>query len=209
MTPLSDKDRADIVGRYKTRFGHHGVDVRSLNVGDPAKYARQHAIHAAIGRLDGATILDIGCGLAHFYEYLRARSLNIRYIGYDVVESFVTANSERFPEVTFRLFDITRDEIADRCDYVVMCQVFNNKYRDADNVVIVEGAIRKAFLATERGVSIDMLSTYVSRKEDNLFYYSPEQIFSFAKTLTPYVSLFHGYVEHHFTIQLLKQRSEI
>jgi cephalosporin hydroxylase len=206
---LSDRDRAELVGRYRARFDHHGVDFRSLNVGDPAKYARQHAIHAAVGHLDGTTILDVGCGLAHFYEYLRTQSLNIRYIGYDVVDSFVASNSRRFPEATFRLIDISRDEIADRCDYIVMCQVFNNKYRDADNVTVVEGVIRKAFLATARGVSIDMLSTYVSRREDNLFYYSPEQIFGFAKTLTPYVSLLHGYVEHHFTVQLFKQRSEI
>ena len=209
MTSLSDRDRAELIGRYSTRFDRHGVDPRTLNVGNPDKYARQHAVHAAVSRLEGAAILDIGCGLANFYEYLQTRGLNVHYIGYDVVEPFIVANRARFPEATFRLADISRDDIADRCDYVVMCQVFNNKYREANNVAVVEGAIRRAFLAADKAVSIDMLSSYVNRMEDNLFYYSPEQMFGFAKSLTPYVSLLHGYLDHHFTIQLFKGRSEI
>ncbi|HSU88570.1 MAG TPA: class I SAM-dependent methyltransferase [Terriglobia bacterium] len=209
MTSLSDNDRAELIGRYSARFGQHGVDPQALNVGDPKKYARQHAIHAAVGRLEGTVVLDVGCGLANFYEYLQARGLKVRYIGYDVVEPFIVANRTRFSDATFRLADISRDSIVDHCDYVVMCQVFNNKYQDANNVAVVEGAIRKAFLAASRGVSIDMLSSYVNRMDDNLFYYSPEQMFGIAKNLTPYVSLLHGYLEHHFTIQLFKEQPEI
>jgi SAM-dependent methyltransferase len=209
VTSLSDKDRAELIGRYSTRFDRHGVDPRTLNVGDPEKYKRQHAVHAAIGRLEGTVVLDIGCGLANFYDYLQGRGVNVRYIGYDVVEPFIAANRARFPEAEFRLADISSDDITDPCDYVVMCQVFNNRYRDADNVAVVDAAIRRAFAAARKGVSIDMMSSYVSRMEDNLFYYSPERMFGFAKTLTPYVSLLHGYLEHHFTMQLFKERSEI
>jgi SAM-dependent methyltransferase len=204
---LTDKDRLDLIDRYSRRFEQHGVDPRTLNVGDLEKYTQQHAIHASIGRLDGAVILDIGCGLANFYEFVKTRCVRVHYIGYDVVEPFVEANSKRFPDAKFRLTDVTRDSIIDRCDYVVMCQVFNNKYSEADNIAVVEGVMRKAFDSADKGLSIDMLSTYVSRMEDHLFYYSPEQMFAFAKTLTPYVTLLHAYLDHHFTIQLFKQRS--
>jgi hypothetical protein len=207
VTALSEKDRLDLVSRYSTRFAQHGVNPMALNVGDPTKYAQQHTIHAAIGDLEGATLLDVGCGLANFYESLTARGVRVRYIGYDVVQPFIEADQARFPEAIFRLLDVSTEAIADECDYVVMCQVFNNRYRDADNLAVVEGAISKCFAAARKGVSIDMLSTYVSRMEDNLFYYSPERMFGFAKTLTPYVSLLHGYLEHHFTLQLFKQRS--
>jgi SAM-dependent methyltransferase len=203
---LSDQDRADLLNRYSKRFERHGVDLRTLNVGNPEQYARQHAVHAGVGPLDRMTILDVGCGLANFYDYLRARGFNIRYIGYDVMEPFVAANQTRFPDATFRVAHISRDGIVDRCDYVVMCQVFNNKYRDADNVAVLEAAMRRAFLAADKGVSVDMLSSYVSWMTDDLLYYSPEQVFAFAKSLTPYVTLLHGYLEH-FRVQLFKQRS--
>jgi SAM-dependent methyltransferase len=206
VTALSDKDRTTLIDRYVARFDKHGVDAQTLNIGDPAKYARQHAIHAAVGPLEGATVLDFGCGLASFYEHVRAKGIRFHYIGYDVVEPFIAANRIRFPEAMFRIADVSKDRIVDRCDYVVMCQVFNNKYRETDNVEVVKGAIHKAFQAVEKGLSIDMLSSYVSRRQDHLCYYSPEHMFSFSKSLTPYVSLLHGYLEHHFTIQLFKQK---
>jgi len=87
----------------------------------------------------------------------------------------------------------------------VMCQVFNNKYQDAGNEVVLRAAISKTFAAAACGVSVDMLSSYVNFTEDHLYYFSPEQVFAFAKTLTPYVTLLHGYAERHFTIQLLKE----
>jgi SAM-dependent methyltransferase len=204
VSSLSDSDRGRLIERYVTRFAKHGMDPLTLNIGNQQKYQRQHAVHMLIGPLDGATVLDVGCGLANFYETLSQRGRNVSYIGYDVVEPFIEANRERFPKATFRTIDISRDDIVDRFDYAVMCQVFNNKYKDACNDAVLKAAINKTFAAATRGVSVDMLSSYVSFTEDNLYYFSPEQVFAFAKTLTPYVTLLHGYAEHHFTIQLLK-----
>lgn len=208
MNILSDADRGRLVERYVARFAEHGIDPQTLNVGNPEKYQRQHAVHMRIGPMDGATVLDIGCGLANFYETLTQRSQRVNYIGYDLVAPFITANRQRFPEATFRSIDISRDEIVDRFDYAVMCQVFNNRYNDADNGTVLRAAITKTFLAAARGVTVDMLSSHVNYTEDHLYYFSPEEIFSFAKTLTPYVSLLHNYAEHHFTIQLLKEPAQ-
>jgi ubiquinone/menaquinone biosynthesis C-methylase UbiE len=204
MTTLSDRDVKQVVGRYTARFEQHGDDPRALNIGDPEKYRRQHSVHAAVGSLDGATLLDVGCGLGYFYEYLRQHHKNVRYIGYDLVEPFIVANRKKFPEGTFRVADISRDAIEDSYDYAILCQVFNNRYKDADNLEILRVAMNKCFSQAKKAVSIDMLSTYVSYRDDNLYYFSPEEIFSIAKNMTPFVSLLHGYLEHHFTIQLFK-----
>lgn len=209
MSALSDRDLNQVVERYVARFGQHGDDPRALNIGDSEKYRRQHAVHAAVGNLDGSTVLDIGCGLGYFYDYLRERYSNIRYIGYDVVEPFIAANRKKFPEANFKLVDISRDPIVDNCDYAVMCQVFNNRYKDADNFDILRLAMEKSFAQARKAISIDMLSTYVSYRDDNLYYFSPEKVFSIAKELTPLVSLLHGYLPHHFTIQLFKEPTSV
>jgi SAM-dependent methyltransferase len=205
MTVLSDRDVNQLVERYAARFGQHGDDPRALNIGDPEKYRRQHSVHAAVGPLDGATVLDIGCGLGYFYDFLRQHHNGVRYIGYDVVEPFIDTNRKKFPEATFRVVDISRDPITDSYDYAIMCQVFNNRYKDADNLEILKLAMEKSFSQARRAVSIDMLSTYVSYRDDNLYYFSPEIIFSIAKSMTPLVSLLHGYLDHHFTVQLFKE----
>jgi SAM-dependent methyltransferase len=202
---IGDDDVQRIVRRYTARFREYGVDIRTLNAGKGNKLELQHTVHASVGELEGKTVLDIGCGLASFYEFLRARGTRVNYIGYDIVEPFIEANRERFPEAHFELRDISREGVAHRADYAVMCQVFNNKYDSVDNAEVVKRAVALAFEAVSGGVSIDLRTSYVNYREDHLYYFSPEEMFGFAKSLTPFVSLRHDYLPYDFTLMLYKE----
>ncbi len=204
---LSEEDRAKIIARYTQRFQQYGIDIRTLNPGSEKKQRAQHAVHAAIGDLNGKTVLDVGCGLAHYYLYLQTLGLEVNYIGYDIVEPFIEVNRERFPEGCFEVRDISRDGIAHRPDYVTMCQVFNNKYASVSNEDIVRKAIALAFEAATIGVSIDMLSKYVNYEEENLNYFWPEEMFRYAKSLTRFVMLRHDYMPFDFTLFLYKAQT--
>ena len=200
---LSDRDRRTIVERYGKRFAEFGVDLRTLN---PGKYYEpQHAVHASVGDLHGKTLLDIGCGFGDYYAYLRGRGIGVRYVGYDFIAPFVEAGRERFPEATFAVKDVTRDPIEHEADYAVMCQVFNNRYADSDNTAVVKAVVRKAFAAARLAVSVDMLSTYVNYRDEKMAYFSPEEMFAFGKSLTPYVRVQHDYAPHHFTLFLYRE----
>jgi SAM-dependent methyltransferase len=203
-TELDAGDREAIVRRYSDRLSEYGIDLRTLNVGPQEKYRTQHAVHASIGDLTGKVLLDVGCGLAHYYEFLRAQGTPVRYIGYDIVPPFIEMDRERFPEATFDVRDVTSEDIAHQPDYVVMCQVFNNRYQEADNTEVVQAVLRKTFEAARIGVSIDMLSSYVTYREPNLAYFSPDEMFRFAKGLTRFVRLRHDYAPFHFTLFLYK-----
>lgn len=200
---MSDSDRAIVVERYAKRLEQYGVDLRTLNVGK--HYAVQHAVHATVGDLRDKTLLDIGCGLAHYYEYLLSRGIRTRYIGYDIVAPFIEIDRERFPEATFDTRDVTNEPILHEPDYVVMCQVFNNRYVDSDNTAVVQSVIRKAFDAARIGVSVDMLSTCVNFQEPQTAYFDPLEMFAFGKSVAPFVRLAHDYAPHHFTLFLLKE----
>ncbi len=201
---LSDDDKRRIVERYGERFKQHGVDLKTLNTGAGNKHRRQHEVHASIGPLEGKTVLDIGCGLAHYYDFLRGKGVSVNYVGYDIVPPFINVNRERFPEATFEVRDIFRQGIAHRADYVVFCQVFNNRYGEADNAAVVKEALRLAFASARVGISIDMLGSYVNYREDHLFYFSPEEMFAYAKSLTKFVALRHDYVPFDFTLFLYR-----
>jgi SAM-dependent methyltransferase len=202
---ISDEDRARIVARYVARFKQYGIDIRSLNAGKGNKLHLQHTVHSSIGDLQNKTILDIGCGLASYYEFLKSRGLKVNYIGYDIVEPFIAVNVERFPEAHFEVRDISRDGIAHAADYTVMCQVFNNKYSSVSNDEVVRTAIAQAFAAVSTGVSIDLRTSYVTYREADTHYFSPEEMFSFAKSLTPFVNLRHDYLPFDFTLMLYKK----
>ena len=73
--------------------------------------------------------------------------------------------------------DISRDPINDSYDYAIMCQVFNNRYKDADNLEISQLAMEKSFRKRDERSLIDMLSTYVSYRDENLYYFFPKRYF--------------------------------
>jgi len=202
---ISDQDLEKIIGRYEGRFKEYGIDIRTLNAGKGNKLYLQHTVHASIGHLQNKTVLDIGCGLASYYEFLKSRGLKVNYIGYDIVEPFIAVNAERFPEAKFERRDISRDGIAHAADYAVMCQVFNNKYSSVSNDEVVKRAIAQAFDAISIGVSIDLRTNYVNYREADTHYFSPEEMFSFAKSLTPFVKLRHDYLPFDFTLMLYKE----
>jgi SAM-dependent methyltransferase len=202
-TALSDADRQTIIDRYGARFAEFGVDLRTLN---PGKYYElQHSVHASIGDLRGKTLLDIGCGFGNYYQYLQSLGIDVRYVGYDFIAPFVEVDRERFPEATFAVKDVTSEPIEHEADYVVMCQVFNNRYADSDNTEVVKAVLTKAFAAARLGASVDMLSTYVNYRDEKMAYFSPEEMFAFAKTLTSYVRIQHDYAPHHFTLFLYRE----
>src|SRR4051794_34580977 len=116
---IDERDRREIVRRYSNRFHEFGVDLRTLASGTDERHRIQHAVHASAGDLNRKTVLDIGCGLAHYYAFLRERGLSVNYIGYDVVPEFIDSNRERFPEAYFELRDVSSHGIAHSADYVV------------------------------------------------------------------------------------------
>jgi SAM-dependent methyltransferase len=205
QTMISDQDLKKIIARYQDRFEQYGLDIRTLNAGKGNKLHLQHTVHASIGDLHNKTILDIGCGLASYYEFLKSRGLKVNYIGYDIVEPFIAVNVERFPEAQFEVRDVSRDGVAHRADYAVMCQVFNNKYASVSNDEVVKNAIAQAFAAVSTAVSIDLRTNYVNYREADTHYFSPEEMFAFAKTLTPFVKLRHDYLPFDFTLMLYKE----
>ena len=89
-------------------------------------------------------------------------------------------------------------------DYVVSSQTFNNRLAHEDNQTLMQDILRIGYEASEKGVAIDMFTSYVDFREDRLFYYSPEEIFRFSKTLTKRVLLRHDYPLFEFTVYLYR-----
>jgi len=204
---IDERDRQTIVRRYSERFDQFGLDPRTLNPGSEERYRLQHEVHASAGPMDGKSVLDIGCGLANYYDFLHQRGHDVDYVGYDIVPQFIESNRRRYPQLRFELRDVSRDGVAHEADYAVMCQVFNNKYEHASNAEVVKETLRAVFPAVRICASVDMLSSYVNYQEPHLNYFSPEEMFAFGKSLTPFVKLRHDYLPFHFTLFLYRSAS--
>jgi SAM-dependent methyltransferase len=199
---MTTADKAQIVSRYRERLQTHGAGIQALASGTVERRDIRFSVLSGIGEFEETSVLDIGCGLADFYAYLVGLGVNVRYTGYDITPEFVELAARRFPEAHFEVRDVENEGIPDKFDYVVSSQTFNNRLAHDDNRRVMQTVLEIANEAANRGVAFDMLTDHVDFREDRLFYYSPEEMFRFAKTLTKRVQLRHDYPLYEFALYL-------
>jgi 2-polyprenyl-3-methyl-5-hydroxy-6-metoxy-1,4-benzoquinol methylase len=152
-----------------------------------------------IGQIDHAKILDFGCGKGDFFQFLSARGIAIDYTGYDINEKLISLAEKKYPSAHFKVFDITCDAINEDFDYIFLCGVFNLRVAGLDEDI--RNTLTRLFQHCRRGLAFNALSDLNPKKDFELFYLSPQDIFEFAvKNLSPYVALRHDRKSYDFTM---------
>ena len=192
-----------IIQRYQDRFRKYGASINALASGSYDRQKIRFNTLKEVGIANGDKILDIGCGFADFYEYLIASGFQIDYTGIDIVPELVESAKEKFPHLRIETRDIELSPIPNASfDYVVCSQVFNYNFKDESNLNMAIKMMQIMFKIARKGVAIDFISNYVDFKEDHLFYFSPEVLFSEAKKVTKSVTLRHDMQLYEFCIYL-------
>jgi SAM-dependent methyltransferase len=199
---MHKKDKALIIKRYQNRFIEHGNSITALSSGIKERQSIRFSLLQQIGDLSGMSILDVGCGFADFYQHLISSGCKVKYTGVDIVPEFIKENEKSFPDGNFYCEDIFESKflVNNKFDYIICSQVFNNKLEFTDNNELVKKVISQLYASANCGLAIDFVTSYVDFKEDRLFYYSPEELFSFAKSLTKKVILRHDYPLFEFCL---------
>lgn len=198
---LSQVDLLTVIERYESRIQKYGVSLESLNSGDDKKQKERCFAHLGCINSD-SSILDIGSGLGYFYLFLKEQKINFTYTGYDIVGEYVDFCQKNYKDASFEQRNIFENGISQKYDSIIMSQVLNNRYSSSDNFQVMCQAIQLAYNHSNHSVSIDMMSSYVDFENPELYYYQPEEIFKFAKSLTKKVKLLHDYRPFEFCIQL-------
>jgi 2-polyprenyl-3-methyl-5-hydroxy-6-metoxy-1,4-benzoquinol methylase len=205
---LDAEDVRQVIQRYRIRIAEHGPTPASLNSGSSEKQHIRHLVHGSALRGPRPSVLDVGCGLGSFYEHLIRQCRDCNYTGYDIVPEYIEYCRGHFEHCHFSLRNIFTEGVEGEFDTVVMSQTLNNRYQHSDNVRVMQAALRTTFERARISISVDMLSTYADLRRPELFYYSPEEMFAFAKTLTRRVVLRHDYRPSEFCLQLFQQSTE-
>ncbi|MFN5181412.1 MAG: methyltransferase domain-containing protein [Bacteroidota bacterium] len=204
MSKLSEKDLFSVGEKYRKRIQEFGLGFDSLKSGSVEKQNMRHKVHASSIKTEYPSVLDIGSGLGDFYNYLKSTNQRFQYTGYDIVSEYVDFCNHNYKEAKFYKRNVFDDGIGGEFDNIVLSQVLNNRYETSDNMEVMKEMMSICFQHCKVGISIDMMSEYVDFKNDELFYYSPEKIFSHAKSLTKRVLLRHDHRPFEFCIQLFK-----
>ena len=200
---MDSNDKTLIQERYKHRLLQYGPGIKALASGTEERRAIRFEILTDIGIKEGVSVLDVGCGLADYYEHLREKGVNVMYTGIDIVPELIQAARLAHPDLDLQVRDLQEDPFSDSSfDYVVCSQVFNFHFGGGKNDTLVRDLMSIMFRTARHGVAIDLLTSYVDFRQEQLYYFQPEEIFSYAKQLTRRVTLRHDYQLFEFCIYL-------
>jgi len=200
--------------RYNKRLAEQGPGAYALGWGtEDYQRKRFHDLLHALKPEDinGKTVLDIGCGLADLYSFLKEQGFELKnYVGTDINSQFLAIAQQRYPDCTFEPRDLMLDPYAEPvADIGIMLGVMNFKL--ADNKQYAREMIKKAFAAVRETLVVNVISDVHNDeypREPTIHYYKPNELLAFAQTLTPFCSLIHDYKgqpQHECMLVMRKQ----
>ena len=181
----------------------YGDDVRTLNWGSRASQARRFEVLAGIADLRGASVLDVGCGLGDFSQWLTDREVTVNYRGLDITPQLIELARARHPAATFDTGSVLDVRGAPgSVDFVFASGIFY--LRKEKPFEFMQTAITRMFDICRRGVAFNSLSTWGAVGEAGEFRADPAATLEFCRGLSPRVALRHDYHPHDFTIYIYK-----
>lgn len=157
-----------------------------------------------IADLNGASILDVGCGYGHLKKYLDDRYYNISYTGIDFMPEFIAFAAktyENIPNTTFIRKDFSEGDLP-YADYIFASGVFC--YRSADENYY-NNLITRMYNSCRKGIGFNMLNIDKFPPTGFLKAHGVKGIEAFCRKLSNNVVVKMDYLPDDFTIFMYKQ----
>lgn len=154
------------------------------------------------------TVLDYGCGLSHFYEYLLKNNIDyIDYSGLEISDKFYNESKIKFPKNRYLLGDILSENFTldTKFEYIIMNGVFTEKmdliYEDMFSYF--EKMIKEVFQYCAKGMAFNVMSKQVEWEKDFLFHVPLDDMADFlTKNITRDFIIRNDYQLYEYTVYL-------
>lgn len=203
---LTTLDFNRLTGLYDQRLQEHGQDVRTVGW---RSRADQHLRFEVLCRgldLRGKRVLDIGCGLGDFVPWAEQKyGTGFDYLGLDLSSGLIDAATKRFAGSQRRFIQGTITPASAYGDFDIVVLSGTLTFRTSDNMSTMRTILMSAWERSREAVCSNFMTRYADSMLDKNYHYSPEEVFSFSKTLSRFVTLHHDYDLWEFTIQVLRE----
>ena len=201
---MSSSQPEDAARWYADKVRTYGYDYRGLGFRNQSSQAKRFEALLALGDLDGARILDVGCGFGDFLSWLSERGIETEYTGLDICEPMIERCRERFPRGAGRFLvgDALAFEPDEPYDYVVASGLFG-----LDSVGARERmhpTLERLFAWSRIGTGVNFLSTRSPNPAESRIYVDPCKALEAGLALTPSARVDHSYLPNDFTLFLYK-----
>ncbi len=176
MDPLS---RECLNKFYDTGLSLFGDRPEALRWSAEGQRRRFELMLREAGPLDGASVLDYGCGKGDLLGYLLRKGVSPRYTGMDINPSLIKLASSKYPLGRFEVRDAEDEPPVEDFDYVFICGVFNNKIVDADRTM--RNVVSILYRRTRLALIFNALSSRTNRDEPDIHLTDPAATLAFIR----------------------------
>ena len=198
---MSDENR--IASYYDELVDRYGVDPRAVDASSEASLLLRYEALAAVGDLDGHSILEVGCGLGGLGGYLTERFGDVEYRGIDISERMIEEGQKAHPELDLRRQNVMQVPEGERWDFVLAQGLFYLLGDDAE--AQSQRLVSKMFSLARQAVAFTAISSWSPSREASEYYMDPVATLSFCRTLTARLVLRHDYHPGDMAVYLYKK----
>jgi len=170
---------------YDKCFQEHGDSNLGVDWPNYQDTLIRHEVMLELIKEQDCSLLDFGCGLGHFFEYIKSTTLlpHIKYSGLDISKGFCDTCKAKYPYLDFYCLDILQEDNLPNFDYIVCNGTFTEK-RDLTQEEMMEfftSALIKLWNKCDKGIAFNLMSKHVDWERDDLFHVSLDELGWFLK----------------------------
>jgi len=199
-----------LASHYEACFARHGDTPKGVDWPNAEDARTRYRVMAEVVREQApADIVDLGCGLGHFLDFLRESGrTEIGYRGLDISPLFIDTCRRKYPGIDFDCADVLADEsLMPAADYVVMNGVFTERCGIAYDTMfgVMTGILTVAFRHARKGIAFNMMSKHVDWERDDLFHVPYDDIARFViRNLSRHHVVRADYGLYEYTVYVYK-----
>lgn len=151
---------------------------------------------------------DFGCGVCDLHAYLNSKGIKHDYSGTEVLDEMIEYAKEKHPKIKIYKRDILKELVSEKYDIVVFSGglYFPGNIPHDEWKQFVFQIVSKMFEMCKTGISFNLLSTYNTYADKNLFFLDPKEMFDHCcKNLSRFVSLDQCYPLYEWTISIFRE----
>jgi SAM-dependent methyltransferase len=194
---------------YDKCFQEHGDSNLGVDWPNYQDTLIRHEVMLELIKEQDCSLLDFGCGLGHFFEYIKSNTLlpHIKYSGLDISKGFCEACKVKYPYLDFYCLDILQEDNLPNFDYIICNGTFTEK-RDLTQEEMMEfftSALVKLWNKCDKGIAFNLMSKHVDWERDDLFHVSLDKLGWFLKdNLSRNFVIRNDYKLYEYTVYVYK-----
>tara|TARA_B100001057_G_scaffold493750_1_gene588912 strand:- start:6218 stop:6847 length:630 start_codon:yes stop_codon:yes gene_type:complete len=204
------KSLPKIQKKYENDLKIYGQSHRGVGWPRKKDAIKRHEVMSKLikNKRSGNSILDLGCGLSHFYKYLKLKKFKIKYIGVDISSKMIAISKKRYPNNLYYFLDILKDHSKiPKVDYITINGLFTYKGNYSNKLMLkfVKNILKISASKAKIGISFNVFSESADWKDKKLFYLNLKTITDFiCKHIGNKFIVNHDYGLYEYTIFIYK-----